>query len=91
MIEQRCYNWHCGRFLTEADKTDFCGCLREKILLPHHLCNECFSKFDSQKMNGRWRLIGNHLGINEGKGKPGDSDRYTESVDEWIGWQGESK
>lgn len=49
---RKCYNKACGKELAEGD-------------FPHgwdsgksHLCNECWRRFDDQKMRGRFACIG---------------------------------
>jgi hypothetical protein len=91
MSEQRCYNRHCNKLLTEEDKTDMGGCVKEKFFFDQHLCYSCFAKFDGQKMNGRWAFIGEMLAkTDEGKEQAKREQqglKYTESVSEWIEWQ----
>ncbi len=68
-----------------------------------HLCQECFARFDGQKMRGRSRSMGmNHNqlvglaakmdqevdgGCPFNVGHPSDEGRYTEIMSEWLGWQ----
>jgi len=91
-MSQRCCNHYCNKELTEEDKTDFGGSLKERIFLVHHLCNECFNKFDVQKKRGRWQYIEDQLGLTPPIMTQAEKDirkqPYTESLTEWISWQG---
>lgn len=90
---QRCYNRYCDKLLTEEDKTNLDGVLKEYTFLPSHLCNECWSKFDGQKTRGRLSNTGwsqeqqTVVQIEPTLGKVDNQQRYTESVNEWINWQ----
>lgn len=88
-MSQKCYNHHCGKELTEEDKTDFCGCFKERVFLECHLCNDCFGRFDSQKLAGRGRIIDKHLGIVTEDNPAASECAYTESRAEWVRRQGE--
>jgi len=88
-----CYNPACGKPLVVEDVTFM------TIVFDCHLCNRCFAAFDSQKMRGRFAMLGldAHVVKNQIESRYGvkafhagedeDEKRYTESVDEWISWQ----
>lgn len=96
-----CRNKHCGKLLQpedfESNVSDMCRMDFGK----YHLCSACWAKFDGQKMRGRFRSVGvehDELvritaqleqmgGPQMTIGHPSDEERYTESIDEWIGWQ----
>lgn len=99
---KRCHNKYCNKILTEKDKiTAFGG--EPFFLTTHHLCASCWKKFDGQKMRGRFKNLGFSLeqakqieslmdqqvpgGCPFEIGHPSNEERYTESVDEWVGWQ----
>lgn len=91
--DKTCYNPACGKSLTEEDAAF------GTMIFPKHLCNDCFAAFDSQKMRGRFAMIGLDAGAVKNQietqyntkvfhaEEDPDEKRYTESVDEWIGWQ----
>lgn len=101
--DQNCYNRYCGKKLTAEDATTCCGMFKVPFYFTYHLCNDCWAKFDGQKMRGRFRMIGiGHEslvaltakmdqevpgGCPFTVGHPSEEERYTESMDEWIGWQ----
>jgi hypothetical protein len=58
MERQRCFNRFCNKILTEEDKTTFGGMFSSPKFLKYHLCNDCWAKFDGQKMRGRFRQMG---------------------------------
>lgn len=100
-LPQICYNHYCRKVLGEEYHSTMFG-TRETGFPDCWLCNECWAKFDGQKMRGRFAMIGySHnqsvsiLAAIErdcGKelfelGRPEDESRYTESVTEWVEWQ----
>ena len=88
MTEQKCYNKYCLKVLSDEDGDFFCPIVAEKKMNfgEHHLCRKCFELFDTQKMNGRWWFIMKDMGVAEG-----DQPKYTESINQWIEWQGDEK
>lgn len=100
-LPQICFNHYCGKILGEDDHCDM-FMTREQTFPIYWLCNECWDKFDGQKMRGRFSMMG--FSHNEsvsvlaaierdcGKeifslGRPEDERRYTESLTEWVEWQ----
>ena len=88
-----CHNPACKRELT-VDDVHFMN-----IIFDHHLCNQCFAAWDSQKMRGRCGMVGLDAvdvarqlqELDGGSTFHAEADpeekRYTESQDEWIQWQ----
>jgi hypothetical protein len=102
-MSQKCYNHHCGKVLTEDDAARPFAPNSTAMVFSHHLCNECWARFDGQKMRGRFKMIGVphadlvKLGQQMDQqipggcpfviGHPSEESRYTESLDEWVSWQ----